>query len=728
MQRLCNFIKKYYFIIVVAIAIALKYILTINLPINARDAVGADEYLMLYQAENLIKGCYLGPYNYLTLVKGIGFPLFLTLAYKIGLPYLSVYSIFYSCVCLIALIPIKKLVKNKLLQLILFVLILFCPATLDGNVQLMYRNMLIIPQSLLLVSALMMMFYNINSTKKKLFLWSTVTSFSWIFMWHTREDSIWSFPLVLVMWIILLFAIIKTKKYKLISNQGLSRIFIITLPFITLFLSIQTISYINYQNYGIYTTNQLNNSNYTKAVMLMMKVKPEKEVDRVEITRETLQRLYDVSPSLANLKDIIEYHYENKTGLVWAAEDNGEVNEDLITWELTGAASAQGYYKDAQTAEKFWNDVYNEINQAINNGQLQTRATLPSRSLIPYPNRSDSFSKLLNSICSLYLHAAKYDYSYASLCKSILDENCIRRYETISGGYTVRQDIHTAINYGIEHVEDPMQVKGARYVRLANNVRNVYHLSGETLLYLNLFYYIGLSIFMIVKALKKQKCYFDRWLFLSVLIGSVSAILVGLGYVNAFMVDVHDYLSGCMGLLNVFMMLSLVLLMQDVLHLIKKIYLNSKSKDIEEFTNIILNLNINKIFINETNNTLIQFFRYIFVGGISAIVNIGMLYILTDKIHSHYILSNILSFLIGLLTNYILSKKFVFQKATDINKAQEFIIYAIIGVIGLVIDTLLVWIFTDTLSLYYMLSKIISTIIVFIWNFGARKMLYSLIK
>ena len=51
-----------------------------------------------------------------------------------------------------------------------------------------------------------------------------------------------------------------------------------------------------------------------------------------------------------------------------------------------------------------------------------------------------------------------------------------------------------------------------------------------------------------------------------------------------------------------------------------------------------------------------------------------------------------------------------------------------IGVIGLGLDTLFVWIFTDSLKIYYMLSKIISTILVFIWNFGARKLLYKIIK
>ena len=135
-----------------------------------------------------------------------------------------------------------------------------------------------------------------------------------------------------------------------------------------------------------------------------------------------------------------------------------------------------------------------------------------------------------------------------------------------------------------------------------------------------------------------------------------------------------------------------------------------------------------RLFIEKTDNSLIQFIRYFFVGGVAAVVNIGMLYIFTDICHIYYLISNVLSFTMGLIVNYILSKKFVFQEETKLNKTKEFLIYAIIGILGLGIDTLLMGIFTSVLSIYYMISKIISTMLVFIWNFGARKVLYKIIK
>lgn len=556
MKSLGVWIKKYYFVVIVVFALVAKTLITVNLPINARDYGGADEYLMLEQAESLVNGNYLGEYNEKTLTKGIGFPLFLAFSFKTGIPLYILYSLFYGGVCLIALIPIRRIVKRRPLQLLAFLMLLFCPATMDGNVQLIYRNMLIVPQSVLLISALMMIYFHINDdSKKKLVLWTLIASFAWIFMWHTREDTIWTVPLLAVTWIVLVVFTIKGKKKKIFTKPVLSKIGIITLPFLILFVSIHAISLTNYLNYGVYTNNQLNSSNYTKAVMAMLRVKPAQEIERVEITRETLKRLYEVSPSLKTLKKVIEEDYEKKRGLVSAAEDNGEINEDLITWELIGAARAVGHYDTAEKAEQFWEKVYEEINQAILDGKLETRAILPSRSLIPFPTQPGSFGKLMSSIASLYMRAAKYESSVANVDIVVIDKAATTRYEAISGGYAVRADEGEALKN-----------KALRWTNYANKIKKIYSITGPVLLIISLLYYVGLTVFMIVKAIKKQECYFDRWLFLSATFGGLTVMLIGLGYVDAFMVNVYGYLSSSNGLLNLFMTLAFVLVLQDMIN------------------------------------------------------------------------------------------------------------------------------------------------------------------
>ncbi len=131
------------------------------------------------------------------------------------------------------------------------------------------------------------------------------------------------------------------------------------------------------------------------------------------------------------------------------------------------------------------------------------------------------------------------------------------------------------------------------------------------------------------------------------------------------------------------------------------------------------------LFVQKTKNSWLQLFRYLFVGGIAAVVNIGSLYIFTSWLNIYYIISNILGFILGLIVNYLLSKAFIFTDC-KVNKKKEFFDYTVIGIIGVCIDTLLMFVFTSWIGLFYLISKIISTLLTFIWNFVARKFMYKI--
>ncbi len=131
---------------------------------------------------------------------------------------------------------------------------------------------------------------------------------------------------------------------------------------------------------------------------------------------------------------------------------------------------------------------------------------------------------------------------------------------------------------------------------------------------------------------------------------------------------------------------------------------------------------IDKLIKNQTDRTHIQFFRYIFVGGAAFIVDFVSLFILTDFFGIYYIISATLAFILGLIANYALSISWVFNKRTLDNKKSEFAIFAVIGVIGVILNALFIWIFTEYIDLYYLISKIIAAALILFWNFFARKM------
>ena len=128
-----------------------------------------------------------------------------------------------------------------------------------------------------------------------------------------------------------------------------------------------------------------------------------------------------------------------------------------------------------------------------------------------------------------------------------------------------------------------------------------------------------------------------------------------------------------------------------------------------------------RLFVEPTTNIWLQLLRYGFVGGVAFVADYGSLFVLTHYVGLHYLWSAAIAFIIGLTVNYLLSISWVFNKNRCAKPWVEFLVFALIGVIGLGLNELIMYVATDLIAIHYMLSKLISTGIVFCWNFFARK-------
>ena len=124
---------------------------------------------------------------------------------------------------------------------------------------------------------------------------------------------------------------------------------------------------------------------------------------------------------------------------------------------------------------------------------------------------------------------------------------------------------------------------------------------------------------------------------------------------------------------------------------------------------------------DKTEHLLVQIFNFGIVGVIATIIDFGFLYLFKSILHLPLILSNTLSFCISVIYNYWASMTFVFDVDKNKSKKRNFILFIIFSIIGLILNDIIVYIITEKIKLYYMLSKIIATIIVMVFNFITRK-------
>jgi len=140
---------------------------------------------------------------------------------------------------------------------------------------------------------------------------------------------------------------------------------------------------------------------------------------------------------------------------------------------------------------------------------------------------------------------------------------------------------------------------------------------------------------------------------------------------------------------------------------------------------------IKRMFFCTNSNTLVQFFRYTIVGGIAAFVDLSLYNTGVQILKANHIISNSFSFVSGLLVNYYLSREWVFNKKVH-NIKKDFALFALVGVIGLLLSNIILFMLIDAGILYYLMpfsddgrvkvtAKIAAVILVLFWNFTARK-------
>ena len=124
---------------------------------------------------------------------------------------------------------------------------------------------------------------------------------------------------------------------------------------------------------------------------------------------------------------------------------------------------------------------------------------------------------------------------------------------------------------------------------------------------------------------------------------------------------------------------------------------------------------------DKTEHLLVQIFNFGIVGGTAFIIDFVFLYIFRDICKLPLLVSNTFSFVISVIYNYWASMNFVFDVDKSKSKKRNFVLFIIFSVIGLLLNDLIVYVVTEMVGIYYLLSKIIATFVVMIFNFVTRK-------
>lgn len=137
---------------------------------------------------------------------------------------------------------------------------------------------------------------------------------------------------------------------------------------------------------------------------------------------------------------------------------------------------------------------------------------------------------------------------------------------------------------------------------------------------------------------------------------------------------------------------------------------------------------LSALFLEKNEDSGLQFFRYLFVGGASFLADTLTLMVVSQFVATKWIYVSI-GYAVGIAVNFLLGKWMVFQKKRK-HPSLEFLVTAGISVIGLFLTNWLFALFFDWFAgagadAAKLIAKVIAAGLVLIWNFLARKGYYA---
>lgn len=115
--------------------------------------------------------------------------------------------------------------------------------------------------------------------------------------------------------------------------------------------------------------------------------------------------------------------------------------------------------------------------------------------------------------------------------------------------------------------------------------------------------------------------------------------------------------------------------------------------------------------------------KYFVAGGIVLLVNLALLYILTDLLDIYYLYSSIASYTVAFCVSFLLQKYWTFRDFSHNTLHIQLPSYALMHVTSLLLNTMLIYLFVQYLHLWYLLSQVVISVGIAAGLFSINKLL-----
>ena len=322
-----------------------------------------DDGLMMRLATSIREGNWLGEYGYLTLGKHSFFALWLAFLNVLHVNFLVGGQLLYAAACLVLLAAVKPLFCTNAARGLVFLAVLWLPASWAQFTLRVYRDNIYPALVLLALGGLVGAFCRFAQPAKKAVPYYVVAGAALAAAWLCHEDNALLLPFVgcaAAVYLVFLF----TSKT---AGQKRAKLALLLLPLALWAGGITAWKAMNYRYYGRFIVSDFSQGEFADAMGALTRVAPGAQQRYIPIPYQTRQMLYEISPTFALLQPYIEttHNYER-----YGLAHRSEFMANGIHWMLREAAANAGVYATPETARAFWQAVADEVNAACDAGEV----------------------------------------------------------------------------------------------------------------------------------------------------------------------------------------------------------------------------------------------------------------------------------------------------------------------------------------------------------------------
>lgn len=414
MSRKQRIKKINWFWAVLAVLSLIKLLLIQGLVICPLVTAACDDALMENWALNMVYGKWTGPFSCYIFTKEVGFSFYLAVINRLHLPYFLATNLLYIVAGLVMLYAVSHIVQKKWILCVIYAVTLFHPImTAVQSGQRVYRNAFAAALTLLIFACLLNLYFEIaEESFLRNCAWSALAACSLGYLWETKSDTIWLIPFTVT--VLLVAAVIVIKKKKIF--KAVPRLCLLLIPI----LGIQLFSFmVNALNEKFYGAPGI--AYYGPAMSILTGIDAEDSTENISLSWKTFQELCKYSPTLATTEQKVERvmkkydDYDTHPG-------DGYVEDGWIGWALVRGFQRSGYYTDCQTANSFYQKVYEELSTAANEGKikLKRKSFLDSYHLATTEERKELFA----TIGEIWNYVASHQQMFSDVCE-VTEESMI---------------------------------------------------------------------------------------------------------------------------------------------------------------------------------------------------------------------------------------------------------------------------------------------------------------